>query len=87
MINNRIATRGANGGPTGSIQIDFLQAYADDLNRMNFSRGMGLHWFINKRTNEAGEVHYLDNRSVLDDVQERRVPIAKIANSLKKHGE
>ena len=66
MADNAIMVRrnqGNDGGAT--ITVEFLEQYAARLNRMNFTQGQGIHWFVNKREvpgTDGEEVRFLDSR-------------------------
>lgn len=64
---NPLDQRGAGDGGGAKITVDFLEDYARQLNRMNFSIGQGLHWFVNKRTTPDGETQrFLDSRKTFE---------------------
>ena len=53
-----------NGYAAGAIGFEAVQAYADELNRMNFSRLLGYHWCVNERALEDGTTErFLDRQS------------------------
>ncbi len=64
MTTNPLALLSRGGGGSDSPPPE-LQAYADDLNKRNFSRAYGWHWFVNQRRLEDGSTErYLDRQNV-----------------------
>lgn len=47
-------------------QLDYLQAYCDRLNKMNWTRQSGSFWFVNSRRLENGmREHYVERRETM----------------------
>ncbi len=72
-----MATDRINDAPTvrpGRLLLADLEDYADELNRRNFSRHYGWHWFVASRRLDDGTIqHYIDRREA-DHARQRWRP-------------
>lgn len=86
MADNAIMVRRQGGGDGGGskITLEFLEDYARQLNRMNFTIAQNLHWFVNKRETPDGDVQrYLDNRKLFDGDDSPAPPIRRATRNLR----
>jgi hypothetical protein len=88
MADNAIMVRRQGGGDGGGakITVEFLEQYAARLNRMNFTRGQGIHWFVNKREipgADGEEVRFLDSRPAFIGNDSPTPPIRRAARNLR----
>lgn len=77
MADNPIMLRRqrSGGDGDGEVTLDFLENYAAQLNRMNFTIAQGNVWFVNKRETADGNVQrYLDCRKAFEDAPRRSTP-------------
>lgn len=88
MADNAIMVRRQGGGDGGGakITVDFLEDYAARLNRMNFTRGQGIHWFVNKREvpgTDGEEVCFLDSRPAFVGNDSPKAPVRRAVANLR----